>query len=220
MHGDADEVLSRVRRALGRGDGRAATPSAPPVIDDALARLVAKDADLAEYFTRIAKEQKMLIAGDTAGNVAQQVVEVCTGRPIRRVALAASQRIAHLGIEDALKAAALDVRRWDQISLGEMYEFDCAVTDVACAVAENATLVIRPSAEQGRSMSLVPLFHIAIVERQQIIPDMIELFDQLGRESDRSNIILITGPSKTADIEMNVVTGVHGPNVVQVFLLD
>jgi L-lactate utilization protein LutC len=93
------------------------------------------------------------------------------------------------------------------------------VTDVDCAVAENATLVIRPSGEQGRSLSLTPMFHVAIVETAQIVPDMLELFTRLGDASYRSNIILITGPSKTADIEMNLVTGVHGPGVVMVFVV-
>jgi L-lactate dehydrogenase complex protein LldG len=218
MQDDSEEVLAKVRRALGHVKGTV-TPPAPPAIEDALARMVAKDADLGEVFAKYAKEQKMLIARATAGDVAQAVVDFVKQQPIRRIALAASERIARLGIESALKAAGYDVRRWDESSLDGMYEFDCAVTDVECAVAENATLVIRPSAEQGRSMSLVPMFHIAIVETSQIVPDMIELFEQLGRDANRSSIILITGPSKTADIEMNVVTGVHGPNVVQVFLL-
>src|SRR5436309_8170387 len=101
-----------------------------------------------------------------------------------------------------------------------MYEFDCAVTDVDYAVAESGTLVIKPSPRQGRSMSLVPMYHIALVEQHQILPDMVDLFEKLAADPDRSNVILISGPSKTADIEMNVVTGVHGPNVVHAFILS
>jgi L-lactate dehydrogenase complex protein LldG len=203
---------------LGHAAG-AVAPPAPPTIGDSIARMVQRDADLAEVFAKNAKEQKIQLARGTAGEVAAQLVEFLRAHPIKRVALSVSPLLDRLGVFDALKQAGFDVSRWDEITLDGMYDFDCAVTDVQCAVAENATLVIRPSASQGRSMSLTPMFHVAVVEQKQIIPDMIDLFEQLGRESDRSNVILITGPSKTADIEMNVVTGVHGPNVVKVFLL-
>jgi L-lactate dehydrogenase complex protein LldG len=63
------------------------------------------------------------------------------------------------------------------------------------------------------------MYHVAIVEPRQILPDLLDLFERVADEPDRSNLILISGPSKTADIEMNVVTGVHGPNVVQTFVL-
>jgi L-lactate dehydrogenase complex protein LldG len=100
-----------------------------------------------------------------------------------------------------------------------MYDFDAAVTDVDYAVAETGTLVIRPTPRQGRSMSLVPMYHIAFIEPHQFLPDMLDLFASLAADPDRGNVILISGPSKTADIEMNVVTGVHGPNVVNAFLV-
>jgi L-lactate utilization protein LutC len=64
------------------------------------------------------------------------------------------------------------------------------------------------------------MYHIAFVERGQFLPDMLDLFARLANDPDRSNVILISGPSKTADIEMNVVTGVHGPNVVCTFILQ
>jgi L-lactate dehydrogenase complex protein LldG len=63
------------------------------------------------------------------------------------------------------------------------------------------------------------MYHIAVLEEKQILPDMLDLFEKLSRDPDRSNFILISGPSKTADIEMNVVTGVHGPNVVETIIL-
>ncbi len=60
--------------------------------------------------------------------------------------------------------------------------------------------------------------HIAIVEPSNILPDLIDLFEKI--REDHPAITLITGPSKTADIEGALVTGVHGPGIVQVYLLQ
>jgi L-lactate dehydrogenase complex protein LldG len=215
---ESNDVLAKVRRALGHANG-SVTPPPPPAIDDGISRMFRATDDLAGVFEKTAKEQKIHLDRTTPADVAAAVVTFAQRQPFKRIAIASSERLARLGVEAALKSTGFDVKRWDEISLDEMYEFDCAVTDVDCAVAENATLVVRPSSEQGRAMSLVPMFHIAIVETSQIMPDMIDLFERMGRDANRSNAILITGPSKTADIEMNVVTGVHGPNYVQVFLL-
>jgi len=218
-HDEGEEVLARVRRALGRGDHTILTPPHPPSIDEAITRMVAKDANLADVFEKNAKEQKIQLSRTTRDQLIAGLIEFLGSHPVKRVALAASERIERLNLMDALKQADFDARSWSAMSLDELYDFDCAITDVQCAVAENATLVIRPSAQQGRGLSLVPMYHVAIVEQSQIIPDMIDLFAQMSHAPNRSNVILITGPSKTADIEMNVVTGVHGPNVVKVFLL-
>lgn len=211
--------MQKVRQALGHSSGTP-TPPAPPEIPDSIARMVRADLNLADVFAKCAKEQKILLTRTSADAVAGDLVAWIPTQPIKSVALSVSPLLDRLGIQAALPKAGVSADRWDEITLDSMYDFDCAVTDVQCAVAENATLVIRPSASQGRSMSLVPMFHVAIVEKNQLIPDMIDLFAAMANDPDRSNAILITGPSKTADIEMNVVTGVHGPNVVKVYLIE
>ena len=94
-----------------------------------------------------------------------------------------------------------------------------ALLDVDYAVAETGTLAICHRPGHGRAISLVPFVHVAIVEPKNFIPDMLDLFEKLPQQDSKS-VTLISGPSKTADIEMNVVTGVHGPNVVQAFILQ
>ncbi|MBA2708157.1 MAG: lactate utilization protein, partial [Gemmatimonadaceae bacterium] len=138
-----------------------------------------------------------------------------------KIAVSVSALMERLGIAPALEAAGFQTKTWDQMTLDEVYDgYDCAVTDVSYAVAETGSLVVQPSAGQGRGLSLVPMVHVAIVEPRNLVADLVDLMEKLTTDGkSRSNVIMITGPSKTADIEMNVVTGVHGPNVVKVFVL-
>jgi L-lactate dehydrogenase complex protein LldG len=215
-----DGVLDRVRQVLGRANAPLREPPTPPALPDEIVRLVGSDARLPELFAKRAAEMKMIVTPVSANNLGARLVEFVQGHPIRNIALSLSPLLESLGVRAALETAGRSVKSWDQITLDEMYEFDCAVTDVDCAVAETGTIVIRPSSRQGRATSLVPMFHVAIVEAKQILPDSVDLFARLSRDPERSNVIMISGPSKTSDIEMNVITGVHGPNVMCTFVIE
>jgi L-lactate dehydrogenase complex protein LldG len=102
----------------------------------------------------------------------------------------------------------------------EAYDYDAGVTEVDYAVAETGTVVVRHRPEHGRLLSLVPFVHVSIVQPKNFVADLIDLFEVLAKEGTGSGVTLISGPSKTADIEMNTVTGVHGPNVVKAFVLS
>ena len=217
---DSRHVLDRVRQVLGHAGGASVAPPPPPELTDSVVRLIGSDAKLPELFAQRAGELKMLVTTTTSQEAADRLVEFVKKQPIKSAAISVSPLLDRLGIRSALQSAGLTVKTWDEITLDQMYDFDCGITDVSYAVAESGTLVIKPSGRQGRSISLVPMYHIAFVERDQILPDMVDLFDRLARDPERANVILISGPSKTADIEMNVVTGVHGPNVVHTFILQ
>jgi L-lactate dehydrogenase complex protein LldG len=141
----------------------------------------------------------------------------------KRIAMPESAFLEKVGLYKGLKAAGLEVRKWGEMTLDEVYDADCGVTDVYCAVAETGSLVIRSSPEHGRALSLVPNVHVAILEPKNFVADLVDLFEKMkaDRVAEAGGAThIITGPSKTADIEMNLVVGVHGPRIVQLFLLQ
>jgi L-lactate dehydrogenase complex protein LldG len=211
-------VMDRVRRALGRTAPPESAP-VPPPIDEPVTRLVHMDVGLPELFAKRSAEMKMDTEFCIIDELAQKIVAYLQTKNIKRIMLSDTPMFEHVKLMDALKSAGFEAKRWSEITLDESYDFDGAVTDATYAVAETGGLVIKTNAAHGRALTLVPMYHVAVIEPRNFLPDMVDLFEKLGREGAGSYVVMITGPSKTADIEMNVVTGVHGPNVVKTFIL-
>ena len=99
---------------------------------------------------------------------------------------------------------------------------DCqlGITGAEAAFAETGTIVVRSGPGQPRMASLVPLVHIAVLRRDRIFRSASHwAADPSARMSDGSNVVFITGPSKTADIESIVTLGVHGPKHLHTVLV-
>jgi L-lactate utilization protein LutC len=216
---DPAGVMNAVRQALGRFRPMQ-SPPIPPAITDAVTRLVHSDKELPQLFATRAMGNKMGVEFLTAEVLHARLIDFIRSTNSQRLALPESVFLQKLGVPDALRAAGFEVQLWTEMTLDALYDFDCAVTDVYRAVAETGSLVMRSSPQHGRALSLVPAVHVAILDPVNFLPDLVDLFDLLTREPSGPGITIISGPSKTADIEMNLVTGVHGPGTVQAFIVQ
>ena len=99
------------------------------------------------------------------------------------------------------------------------------ITSADYCLAETATLVMKTVPGRDRSVSLLPSIHVAVIELNQIIRNLPELYAYLkydGKPPDwglANCLTLISGPSKTADIELTMVHGAHGPRELYLYVI-
>ena len=121
--------------------------------------------------------------------------------------------------------------QWDaslgrEVCISNTANADIGVTFPYCGIAETATVVQASGVESGRAISLLPDTHIAVVYTDSIRPRMTQTMEHLQERYDAdpsafpSNICLISGPSRTADIELVRVDGAHGPIQCTYILVD
>jgi L-lactate utilization protein LutC len=211
-------VLKSVQKALGRSSTPKTIPP-PPELEEPLIRLVHSDFGLPELFAARARENKMFVEFISPEAAADAVVQRMKDLAITSVLLPTSRLLQQLGLPEAISKAGIVLSVWGKGALGPAYGIDAGLTDAFAAVAETGSIVIKPSATHGRAISLVPNYHLVVLEPRNFVPDLVDLFQMLATDREASGHVLITGPSKTADIEMNLVTGVHGPGRVDVFIL-
>jgi L-lactate dehydrogenase complex protein LldG len=107
---------------------------------------------------------------------------------------------------------------WKQTLFGEI---DFAVTGARAGLAESGSLVLWPDADEPRLMSLVPPVHVAVLEAARLYEDFAELLAcEDWTAGMPTNALLVSGPSKTADIEQTLAYGIHGPKQVITLLID
>ncbi len=112
--------------------------------------------------------------------------------------------------------------RVDKIAVGataaELFDFDIGISTAQAAIAETGTLMLDSEAEKHRLVSLVPPVHIAIVDAANLCLTLGEALATAQHAALSPTITFITGPSRTADIELTLAIGVHGPQELYVIV--
>jgi L-lactate dehydrogenase complex protein LldF len=122
------------------------------------------------------------------------------------------------GLLESLQAEGIEIVH------GPDPDLKAGVTGALAGIAETGTLVLTGGSGQPLTASLMPEFHIAILDSNRIIPSVEQLFK--NQQPIRQEIlaapaaVLISGPSRTADIEMTLTIGVHGPREVHIYCLE
>lgn len=92
------------------------------------------------------------------------------------------------------------------------------VSTAIFGLADTGSVVLAASPAEPRSRSLLPAVHVTLLREDLILPGLDELFAALGDDLP-SALAIVTGPSRSADIEQKLTLGVHGPGEVHVVLL-
>jgi L-lactate dehydrogenase complex protein LldG len=100
----------------------------------------------------------------------------------------------------------------------DIFHFDVGISTAQAAIAETGTLVLDSSCERHRLVSLVPPVHIAIINASAIVETLSDALTLLQQKEISPAITFITGPSRTADIELTLAIGVHGPQELYVIV--
>lgn len=214
-------MLARVRAALGRTNASAPVPPE----SDTLVRRIHRSPTTTELFVTRARAVGMNAVRVPLHQLAREITSTLIAARARTVALEADESLAPLRaqLEEPLRTAGLTIHAPRAAeTFAPHYTIDAGITLLPAAIAESGSLVVLSSATTGRAASLVPPIHIAVVRERDILPDLVDLwpwFAQRGLPACGSSFTLITGPSKTADIEGILITGVHGPREVHIYVV-
>ncbi|WP_062110965.1 LutC/YkgG family protein [Aureimonas sp. AU40] len=137
---------------------------------------------------------------------------------------AAAAHLARRGREPTLKLQplpALQNLSWADsgVALSEEVDDRVALSMAECAIAETASLVIRSGADMAILDAFLPLHHLVALRASDIVPHLEEAFARFDLARSR-NLVIVTGPSGTTDIEGSLVIGVHGPATLHIFLIE
>ena len=196
-----EDFLARVRGALHRSaaDPVGAPPQPPPSRPDW------DGSDLLAEFARQAEAVSTQVKKAEGLEEARRILrELLTD-----LGASSCLRSSDALIEELLQGTDLPVAREPETA-------DVGITGVHLAIAETGTLVL--SSEAGRLAGLLPMAHIAVVREDQVVATLTEAIAWAQRRLPAA-WVQATGPSRTADIELTLTTGVHGPGVVHVIAL-
>lgn len=147
------------------------------------------------------------------------VAEVVAAHRVRSAVLSGDAEVER--IRPLLSEFGVGVLPWR--SPADAAEADLGITGAALGIAATGSIVVDAARAGGRTVSLLPPVHLALVPAAALVATPAGLWRRMGEHCPDglpSQLVLITGPSKTGDIEQSLITGVHGPKHLWIGLLE
>lgn len=154
-------------------------------------------------------------------NFLDVIAKICAEKKLGNLVVGKKDLVSDIrrkaGMPEVIEYTA-EIESWkDQL----FDEVDASLTTTRCGIAETGTLVLWPDKDEPRMMSLVPPCHIAILSIDRLYNTFDEVVEkEKWREGMPTNALLISGPSKSADIEQTLAYGVHGPKELVVVMVE
>jgi L-lactate utilization protein LutC len=207
-----EHILHKVRTALGREAGQAIAEP-PPV------RLRVADVDLESRVCSMLRAVEARAGKTHRAATADEARAYVAGVLGARSAVASNAPfLRECGIADL---AGVETGYTDPLELrARCADADVGITSADYALADTGSLVMLASPAEARLVSLLPPVHVAVVPVMRVLSGLDELLSILPHPAEQtSSMVLITGPSRTADIEQILVRGVHGPGEIHVVVV-
>ena len=208
-----ESVLQKVRAALGRTPGQKPSPLPAPLLR-APQSDPEKNADL--FVLRFEKLGGKAFRARSTSEVAAAVANLLAGK---RAIASNAPFLQECGLLQ-LPNVESNITGREQLRTA-CAEAGIGITSADYVLADTGTLVMLSSAQEARLISLLPPIHLAVFSRQRILSGLEELLTVLPRPAEQTSaMVLITGPSRTADIEQILVRGVHGPGEIYAVIVE
>ena len=214
-----EQIIGDIRRSLRRGD----LPEA--VQQDLRSRLSEPEQGIRPHFDQDPVERFV----EKLGNVSATVSRVSG---VNEVAAAIGQYLEQHELDTAIVMS--DDALLEQVDWPDAWQIETrpargtdrvSVTGAFCAIAETGTLALLSAAASPTTLNFLPDNHIVVIRAEQIVSHIEDLWSLMRKRNDGSPVMprtvnLITGPSRTADVEQTIQLGAHGPRRFHVVLVD
>ena len=236
------EFFERIREHVARGRGTverapAARPARPRERLDVLRREISERwrENLDRFGREFERVGGVLHRVSQVQEVPEVIARLASERGMRRVVAWPGETLG-LDVTAPLAARGLDAAAMPGAEVGAAERerlralaaaADLGVTGADVAIAETGTLVVVSGAGRARSTSLLPACHVAVFDREVLVESLLQMglvleaWHEGGEPAWRGAAInFITGPSRTADIELTLTRGVHGPKEVHAVFVE
>ena len=210
-----EEILGKVREALGRKPGTP-PPPIPPTARVAPRKTGEPEAEITQLLAEIEKLSGVTRRLTSRNELRDALADLVRAEDVKKATLWTTPDLAAWGVSETLQTLGVELVS-AQADKHLVAACELGVTGADAALPETGTLLLHSSPERPRVVSLLPRVHLAIFTPSALRADLHQAF---ADAKDAGYSVLVTGPSRTADIELTLTLGVHGPKSLYAWVLN